>query len=396
MTRTALTWLRVVFPPVGIVGLMVVLCLGTRALELWVAHRLEIHEKFSLFAPFRVMLIGVASVAYGMYRVLVFHPLFRSGYRTWLAATPWTSAKPLPLGPIHLVPQDAVMLGLLFALVHEPGGVVEMPNGVVVHVTWLAPLCFLISYLLWLCTSFTVVGLAVPAYATAFGLGLVFRLSREPAWATGAAAIVYLVAWWGIRQSLARFLWRVPRFLDPVRSERQGSESRQPVLGWAFNALQPKPVGAGIRVRDALAVSLLVGWWAHSVVALIANEQEQREAVTTISGFVTAGCVLSRTVVYCLRHWPPISLWGRIQTLRWIIPGYDRVFVAPLCALAAGLILHWLVAHDRLPADIFGPAGIAVVLAITLGTGPTLQQWQLTGAHRIAPDYLNKANFIEL
>ena len=30
------------------------------------------------------------------------------------------------------------------------------------------------------------------------------------------------------------------------------------------------------------------------------------------------------------RYQTPISFWGRIRTVRWIIPGYDQVFVGPL------------------------------------------------------------------
>src|SRR5262249_16385858 len=57
-----------------------------------------------------------AFVAYGAYRVVRFHPAFQSDYRDWLRDTPWRVGKPLPLGPVPAVFQDAVILGAMVAL----------------------------------------------------------------------------------------------------------------------------------------------------------------------------------------------------------------------------------------------------------------------------------------
>src|SRR6266852_3804842 len=61
-------------------------------------------------------LLHLAALVYSVHRVISFHPVFNSAYQNWLAATPWTSRNPLPVGPIHLVIQDALVLGILACL----------------------------------------------------------------------------------------------------------------------------------------------------------------------------------------------------------------------------------------------------------------------------------------
>src|SRR5262249_30265485 len=48
-------------------------------------------------------LLVIAAIAYGVYRVVAFHPFYRADYRAWLEWTPWSSRKPLPIGPVGWV-----------------------------------------------------------------------------------------------------------------------------------------------------------------------------------------------------------------------------------------------------------------------------------------------------
>jgi hypothetical protein len=97
--------------------------------------------------------------------------------------------------------------------------------------------------------------------------------------------------------------------------------------------------------------------------------------------------VLIRLLAYIGPYRPPISFWGRILTGRWIIPGYDYVFLAPLCTLLVAL-LGWRAALLAGP-DHWGivvyPLATAAVLIVALNMSPSLGQWSLTGHHRIAP-----------
>ena len=62
----------------------------------------------------------VAAAVYGLRRLLPFHPTVARGYADWLAGTPWRPGRPLPLGPPHLVWEDAAPAALPVALCLRP------------------------------------------------------------------------------------------------------------------------------------------------------------------------------------------------------------------------------------------------------------------------------------
>jgi hypothetical protein len=100
-----------------------------------------------------------------------------------------------------------------------------------------------------------------------------------------------------------------------------------------------------------------------------------------------------RIVIYVAGYAPPISIFGRVATGRWIIPGYDVVFIAPLAAVAAAWLIMLTGEAAGIAIALYAPlaAGAAVWLALALP--PRRETWQLTGHHRIA--YRLRAAFVE-
>jgi hypothetical protein len=92
---------------------------------------------------------------------------------------------------------------------------------------------------------------------------------------------------------------------------------------------------------------------------------------------------------------PPLSLLGRVARRRPIIPGYDKVFVAPLLALLVAVPLGCVALAA---APILGGYGSETLLsaAVTLtwwilvGMGPGLEAWRLTGNCRIVRSRFQK------
>src|SRR5204863_8599243 len=66
----------------------------------------------------RIVILGAAAVVYAAFRLWRFHPACNPAYSAWLQMSPWTASKPLPVGPIHLVWQDAFVVGALAALAY--------------------------------------------------------------------------------------------------------------------------------------------------------------------------------------------------------------------------------------------------------------------------------------
>jgi hypothetical protein len=384
MIRTIVGWIRVVLPPAWAVTLFLVLWLFFLGLEQWVAWWWGVPG--ADIAQVRAGAVALGAAAYGVYRVLAFHPLFRPGYASWLAVTPWTSRKPLPVGPIHLVVQDLVLIALMMASCY---GTPSNPFQVA--------LAFLGTYLGALCVSFWGCGLVGVAYVIAFGLGLSVRLGGDPRMAVCAVAVLYVLAQVGIRRSLARFPWQVPEWWKAQGAARKAAREGMTLqLGWPFEVLRPKPPSESFALRDAVFVSLLAGWWLYAGASAIPDEEKRRAIVCIPLFYVTGGCVLGRLLVYCRYYAPPISFWGRVFTLRWIVPGYDQVFAAPLCALVAAVAGTITLHLAGLPGDTAVPIAMSLVLFITLGMGPSMKSWCMTGNHRIAPTLLGKQQYVEL
>ncbi len=374
-------WLRLSWPPWGWVALFAVAYGGALGLLLWLEARIGGPLVDDAGRPLRTRLTGGMLMAgtafYSFWRAFVFHPRGRPSYAAWLAATPWTSKKPLPLGPVHLVPQDILFVGTIVAL------------------TWLSgdewalfvPQVLLALYAGLLGITFFTTGAWPWGYAVAFAVGLTVRLWPFLPASLSAALLAYGFAYLGLRQALARFPWN-ETWIDeqfglwPKKNNIRASGA----IGWPYARLAPKFPGSetGIALHHALLLSALIGWVVYACLALAPKPADQDETSRLLLSFVLTIAPVARCFVYCNGYLPPISFLGRLATFRWIIPGYDQIFVAPLLAFLVGAALEgarMLLGIDPLYAR---PVNIAVILAICLGMGPTLKTWRLTGEHRIA------------
>ncbi|WP_337177810.1 hypothetical protein [Paludisphaera sp.] len=325
-------------------------------------------------------------------------PYTFSGYRAWLATTPWTVDRPLPFGPIELDWPDAVILGAFIAV-----------NGAFPdHQS--ARLLALFFFLHCLALVPTIRGAAnhVPAYAALFGLGLMLKLWHLPWACATTGVVVYLIVYDGLRLTLARFpepgdektVNDLANF-DPAKAE----------CGWPYERLLREPAGAPegerppamsaseiaalsleripmhgrVRLVDAMAWGLLAGWWAACVGPIFFAGDRFRTllgvgvpALAAISGLV-------RLTIYTNSYLPPMTMWGRFRTLRWIIPGYDVVFVGPALTVMVPTAMLLVGVWRDFPLEAVGPTAIAATLFIALAAPPSLRRWRLVGRHRMVP-----------
>ncbi len=107
------------------------------------------------------------------------------------------------------------------------------------------------------------------------------------------------------------------------------------------------------------------------------------------------GCGLAgvRFLVYISDGYlPPVSLGARIATGHLIIPGFDKILLAPLCIVATSLLSP--IVLPALGLDIPGcfSVWIALVATALFGLGPSLNDWRLTGAHSIVTNFTTQRN----
>jgi hypothetical protein len=324
------------------------------------------------FRPAYALLFMIA-VFYGIARVAATHPSWNPGYQTWLESTPWTSRKPLPMGPVELVWEDGLILGpliLLSALLPEPRAM---------HL-----ICaFLLSHLLILTVTLFLTRAWAIAYLAAFALGLAVWLWRQPLACLVASTLVYLMAYEGLRRGIERFPWN--RLQMPnADADLVSLDGPSEMLGWPYDRMLREVKGGHKNYgTDAVLCCMLGGWWLFVLSSLIGVRGDRQVVLYLPFIIVLAVCPAVRLYVYTMGYIFPISLWARITTGRWIVPGYDQVFVGPICSLLVGPLTLALLHTWSVPLDLALPIATGLVPLVALNAPPGLKRWRLTGQHRI-------------
>lgn len=363
-------WLRVVLPG-NWAGIFLVTYIGFQAV-VWAVQGGIVPPD----VPHDFLLV-LAAVAYGAYRVGAFHPVLRPDYHDWLARTPWTPRHPLPVGPVHLVPQDMVVVGLLTLLGSRHPNLHPVVVPLIALVSYLAMLCLT----LWLCRVYAV------AYVLTFGLGLLVRFIPHMSRMWIVVAGLTLLSYVGLRQSLALFPWTRDWFDNQywlaMSTESAMEKYRKDLLGWPFDRLEPRPAEHSVGYGPGILLSLLAGWWLYAVLAIIPRAEARIAVGEFFCVIVCMALVGTRLQLYIKGHASPMNFWGRVLTFRWIIPGYDQVYVAPLVTLFLASASASATIKFRLPGEFTAPATLTLMMLATLLIGPSLTRWRLTGNHRI-------------
>jgi len=337
----------------------------------------------------RGVILGVAAVVYALYRLWRFHPACNRAYAAWLALSPWTHEKPLPLGPVLFVWQDAAVIVVLTAVAQWHAHVDPTIPVVAFGLTWLIGMTILLAI--------------VRIWPALLALGFLWPALMLPGMADGLGFVVigtiFLVIWWGHRRSLRTFPWpasNAPDRLSVAASGRSGQSldirldipGAEPVyLGWPHLALSPKFSRPAISVSTSLWLSALAGWWTY---CFIRNSGMDAEPGLVL--FYSMAVALIRVGIYCSSVQPPFNLWGRITSGPLILPGFDQIFVVPLAVVLAGVVGGTITRWSGPWHPLAESCLVAVLSYMSLAGGPRLKNWMLTGQLRFRAAPANKSN----
>jgi len=373
--------MRVVLPPRWALGVLVFALFLTvlQEVALWSWVSWSLFDNFNEI-PWPTQYSSVLPLGlffYAIWRGIAFHPAWRNSYRHWLERTPWQAPKPLPFGPAHLVWQDM----LIFAIVTVAWTLPEDRLFV--------PLAFLIPY----CVLLTVANFRTGVDWAGFG-GLAVMTSLLLVFGEGLPMLVlmliaYVICCFGLQSSLRNFPWDDSHRFQSFKLVTSNQQRQKNVLWPMVHDEEYGTLRPWMPWKTVWALSVLVGWlafcMAHCYVSHAAP-RDVRDFHSELPGILSVAalmCCCGRLGAYCFKHGWPISFWGRLRTVRWIIPGFDRVLVAPLAALALGYFLpRWLVAW-AVPLPVVAMLSTFAIAMITLGVGPSLSDWHLTGKHRL-------------
>jgi hypothetical protein len=388
--KSFVRWMRQVLPRDTLVATAVGCDVLVELVYLWIAWRFGgVDESF--FAKVRLIVQVVAATSYGVYRVGTFHPACDSDYRQWLRTTPWTPRSPLPMGPVHVVPQDIVLICASMLLCRvEDWRVLYIPTA------------FFCAYCATLATFTWATGQKVLAYALGAGLGGVVFGIQYPVAAFGAAVTTALLAPVAIRASLRSFPWELPGYLAAKSFQQHIEDQQQQRIGWPFDVFTPQPPKAWVSWTDGLGVSLLAGWWYLAF--YWQAEFGAKPFLWLIVAFTSGIGGLVRLGVYATNHRPPISFWGRFATLRPWQRGYDEIVLSPALATIVGVCGLTLTVMAENPGArlamqlptwlplLTAPGGLALSIGILLLGGPGLERWRLSGRHRLVFEHATQTS----
>jgi hypothetical protein len=338
------------------------------------------------------LIIGSAAVLHALYRLVRFHPACNSPYASWLALSPWTATKPLPLGPIYPVWQDAAVIAILGVLARWH-----------THINPTLPLeAFGFAYLLGL----TLLLAATRTWPSFFAIGFLWPslLLTNGKWLPVAVifTVMILVLWHGTRTSLRAFPWRQENRTHPglakppnpksmgqieIRIEDVNAMGTSSTVGWSFAQLSPKARFKSVSTSTGLWVSLLIGWWAYCLI--VGSGMESAPGMILVFGLFGS---LVRVGIYWGGLAPSFSFRSRIVSGRLIVPGFDQIFVTPLTAIAVAVVGGAVIRRSGSLYPEAHSVFITLILFILLAGGPTMRNWVLTGEHRFLPRFASGAN----
>ena len=356
---------RQVLPPRNITIFLCVVYLFTYLLDLYIIY-LGIPVPKDIGA-IRMPLLVLASAFYALYRVLNFHPFYSRKYREWLCLTPWSIEKPLPKGPVHLIWADLIILAPLTALAYSNFS----------FMTLVPLIVFLCVYLVMMCITFVAEQASFAVLCLFLAPFTIYPFVNQYV-AVLVLIVLYFICRVGLRQFLRGFPWNTKYWkADTVKELREKAISQQ-VIGWPFRYLNVYET-SGISVFGAFVLSLLLTWWLH-VIQWVFDE-----SYAFFGLFLIPICVaFFRAGVYAAIYRPPISLLGRIFTGRLIIPGYDKILIAPIYILLAGTLLPFTLGVLGVSLTLTVEISFFMIFFLALSLPPSLREWRLTGAHRIS------------
>ncbi len=122
-------------------------------------------------ATWQIFMVLGTTLLYAAFRCIYFHPVENRRYGSWLADTPWRHPQPLPLGPLHLVWQDAVLVLVWSEL---------LPTDTFSR--WTVPILFLLTYCFGMGFTFCRMGIKLPVFVMGLFSGAFVLVLPNATW----------------------------------------------------------------------------------------------------------------------------------------------------------------------------------------------------------------------
>ena len=360
------------FPPVILVLVFITIAGGT---YFW-----DIGWNDKVFDPLRTLLICFSAFVLGTWRVTAFYPYPGGTYGKWLTLTPWQYGMQMPKGSVQLNISDLAAMAILSATTLLDR-----------QIHFLVPVfIFLYVYILTAITA-TINGISETKYWHKRLLILViiptaFYPFPSMTSLIVSVAVCYLLCYLHLRDLLKAFPWNQSFWLEKDEDILARKSLKYAETGWPFSALAAtdrKFFSLSSKSLTIIVLSGLLVWWVHSIAATLLNINGDDEVGILTFVLVIAGVIAISIRLFFLQGTaPPISFWGRIFNGFFIIPQYDKIFVAPLIILAVVIgTVYWIGKCENAAIWLFD-GSLWVITVVCAGFPPGMNQWRSTGWFR--------------
>ncbi|MDZ4857423.1 MAG: hypothetical protein SGI88_00455 [Candidatus Hydrogenedentes bacterium] len=383
------------------IALLIVSALGIDGFARILAWRFELNPREDAIELSQLTNLSWAFVAcalalfYAVHRVWSFHPLWRSDYLAWLRTTPWRGGLWLPLGPVHLVWQDAVWVAIPIIIALYAG---------VLNVLYVAGLFFATHAAMHVVTAYHSKSWLV-AFTTAAILSATLGCLLHPLPLVISAFLAYLVAIYGIRKALKKLPYdefpaintiiltaqfKNERTATPDPSAQLFEGPSMAILGWPLGLLAPRKVWKVASIGKKIAIPAIFGLYVFALLFVIDEYRTMAEepnldfnytrAIAVASVVILALAMATPYISFCAA---PISLLGRFRIGRPIILSYDRLWISVLLSGVATWVLAGII------YSVTGSLSLAIAMAVAVGLPippvmlPFFETWFLTGNYRL-------------
>jgi len=197
------------------------------------------------------------------------------------------------------------------------------------------------------------------------------REMQSPPIVLAMTAILCVIAQVSLQRSLAKFPWDILTF-----------DAKEICPPSPFDRLSPQQIRFRMSAIQGILLGLLAGAWTY---AISWQSDAPENPVDARGAFIVLLIVasLARLLIYVYQGAAPVSLIGRVATGRLVLPGYDKILIAPAIAALLALITPQLLIQFDFPGPSWKGITVGLVASALFGIGPTLANWRLTGTHRI-------------
>ena len=370
------------FPPIWAISLFCFLVFGSYFFDL-ILQSFFFAPKPDLFIlkPLRTGIICIGAFIWGVWRVVLFYPYPSGQYGKWLTLTPWRYGMQMPKGSIQLNILDIVIAAILCATI-----LLDKEIPVIIPA-----IIFLYSYIVSAVIS-TMNGISLKKYYGKRFLILTiipFAFYPFPSIISTliSLGLAYLLCYSHLRDVLKAYPWNQISWLEYDEDIFLQKDFKNIKTGWPYNSLAPcekEPFFIKNKTFTTLMLSVLIVWWLHGLLPLAFDDNEVSAIMLSfILGYLALFLIIARMILYLNGTAPPISFLGRIMNAYFIIPRYDKVFIAPIFIIVFVIFTIYYMPESAQYACWAFEAAVFVLLCAAMGCPPNLSQWRNTSMIRI-------------